>query len=90
LKASAIQPANPVFELIPTGQKAEKAMVGSCRFAAFAVALMLAACVDSGPPSDADISQDIGSSQWTRNQLAPVIPGDPPPVALDDPQRLVP
>ncbi len=58
------------------------------RLAAVIVALLaLTACVDTGPPTEAQIDQDIQSDLWTRNQLPPVVPGTPPG---DESERVIP
>lgn len=64
-------------------------MQGSRLVAAALALLTLAACVDTGPPSEAQISQDIRSTLWNRNQLTPVIPGAPPPVATGGESRRI-
>jgi hypothetical protein len=50
-----------------------------CRAAAIVALLALAACVDDGPPTDAQIDQDIRADLWTRDELPPVVPGTLPP-----------
>lgn len=60
------------------------------RLASAIVALLaLTACVDTGPPTEAQIDQDIQSDLWTSNQLPPVVPGTPPPIATGDESRRV-
>ena len=59
---------------------------------AVAVAL-LAGCVDSGPPSQQQIDQDIRADSWTRSesQQPPLLPGAPPPDRTgDDSARAIP
>jgi hypothetical protein len=53
------------------------------------VLLALTACVDTGPPTEAQIDQDIQADLWTSNQLPPVVPGTPPPIATGDESRRV-
>lgn len=66
-------------------------MQGSRLAAAALGLLVLAACVDTGPTSESDISEDIRSTLWTRDQLPPVIPGTPPPVSAGgEPRRIFP
>ncbi len=62
------------------------------RPAAVVVALLaLAACVDTGPPTDAQIDQDIQSDLWTRNQLPPVVAGTALPTETgDESERVIP
>jgi hypothetical protein len=59
------------------------------RAAAIVVLLALTACVDTGPPTEAQIDQDIQADLWTSNQLPPVVPGTPPPIATGDESRRV-
>lgn len=47
--------------------------------AGIAVLLLMAACIDAGPPTDAQVRQDIGSAGWTRNIMPPVLPSVRPP-----------
>ena len=48
------------------------------------VALVLAGCVDVGPPRPDQITGDIEANAWTRGRLPPVIPGDPLPIETGD------
>jgi hypothetical protein len=57
--------------------------------AAIVALLALSACVDTGPATEAQISQDIQADLWTSNQLPPVVPGTPPPIATGDESRRV-
>jgi hypothetical protein len=44
--------------------------------------LVLSACADYGPPSEANITEDIRSDRWTRSMdLPPLEPGAAPPIA---------
>lgn len=59
--------------------------------AAIVTLLALSACVDTGPPTEAQIDQDIQADLWTSNQLPPVVPGTAPPIATgDESERIIP
>ena len=47
--------------------------------AAAAILLLMAACIDAGPQTDAQVRQDISSTGWARNAMPPVLPGLQPP-----------
>jgi len=74
------------------GMRREVPPMPSLRLATAIVALLaLTACVDSGPPTAAQIDQDIQADLWTSNQLPPVVPGTAPPIATgDESERVIP
>jgi hypothetical protein len=57
--------------------------------AAIGALVALTACVDTGPPTEAQIDHDIQSDLWTSNQLPPVIPGTALPIETGDESRRV-
>ncbi len=69
-------------------------MIGLCRSVAIGGALVLvgvlAGCADSGPTTSLQITQDIGSSFWTRDQFLPLNPTIPSQASIQEAQRLFP
>ena len=78
-----------MFEPIPKRSKAEKAMNGLCRSLTIIGVLVLAACVDSGPTTQDQISQDINSSRWMSSDLLQIMPSDRPHTVVFENQHLV-
>ncbi|HZS82762.1 MAG TPA: hypothetical protein VFA50_07810 [Stellaceae bacterium] len=53
-------------------------------------ALLASACAGAaGPTTTAEITSDIHSAQWLRNQLPAVVPGTAPPIATGDQSETV-
>lgn len=66
-------------------------IVMGLRLAPVVALIVLGACTDSGPPTESQISEDIQSDLWTRNQLSPVVPGMQPPATTgDESKRIIP
>jgi hypothetical protein len=69
---------------------AERAMNGLSRSFVIIGVLVLAACVDSGPTTQGQISQDINGSRWMNSDLLQVTPSDRPHTMVFENQQLVP
>jgi hypothetical protein len=79
-----------MFDSVSKCWKAEKAMNGLCGSFAIVGILVLAACADSGPTTQQQISQDINSSRWMSSDLLQVMPSDRPHTMVFENQQLVP